>query len=680
MNKLFLFTACGIFSIAQLFAQNVGIGTNTPQTKLDINGALSARVSSLAAAASVTIPDNVTLFRLTKTAGGSNTALAVTTPKDGQFLTVINEDDNTATLNGYTILAGTAANPAVANFIYVGTGANPGWKVSGDNTPSGTGPQGPAGPQGPQGVAGADGATGPTGAKGATGAAGSNGTKGATGPTGPTGADGAKGATGAAGSNGTKGATGPTGPTGADGAKGATGAAGAAGTKGATGPTGPTGADGAKGATGAAGSNGTKGATGPTGATGFLGAGTAAGNTTYWNGTTWVLNSANIYNNGSNVGIGTTIPDALFSIGANGSGSAGTTGGNQLLLGGAYNTGVNVGGKKLYITNYDNDGATVYPIYIDDENNFVDFWIMNRLSQAGLPTMYFAGNTGIGITSPSSILDIGSTSDAVTDTKALTVNSNGYAGIYLKGDLSNGSGEPGGSFVSFAQDNGGVEGIIGEINTAGTDGSGRTFAGTSGNSMLVGNKYNGSLHFGTNNTVRMTIANSGGVTINDLAGNGTRQVFADNSGKLITGTTNSSIHSVKQTTDISTASSAFSDMGSLALTFTPSHSTVYVFFSAGVDVSNFTQAWGAFRVLKGSTSVAGTNVVLEDFDEDHYGDFYQASAANPAINGIPVSVTVGVSTTFKVQWRISRLWGSASMVCYPSSVPDNAHAVLTIME
>lgn len=43
-------------------------------------------------------------------------------------------------------------------------------------------------------------------------------------------------------------------------------------------------------------------------AKGTLSDGSAAGNTPYWNGTSWVTNSSNIYNNGSNVGIGTSSP------------------------------------------------------------------------------------------------------------------------------------------------------------------------------------------------------------------------------------------------------------------------------------------------------------------------------------------------------------------------------------
>ena len=119
---------------------------------------------------------------------------------------------------------------------------------------SANGPQGPAGPQGLTGPAGPIGLTGPAGTKGATGA------------------------------------TGLTGPTGA------TGLAGPAGPMGATGATGKIGATGATGATGAA------------GATGLLSPGTAAGNTPFWNGTAWITNSSNIFNNGGSVGIGMATP------------------------------------------------------------------------------------------------------------------------------------------------------------------------------------------------------------------------------------------------------------------------------------------------------------------------------------------------------------------------------------
>jgi hypothetical protein len=61
------------------------------------------------------------------------------------------------------------------------------------------------------------------------------------------------------------------------------------------------------------------GATGPAGPAGFLANGTSAGNTPYWNGTAWIVNNSNIFNNGANVGIGTTTPTSKLEV--NGAGT-----------------------------------------------------------------------------------------------------------------------------------------------------------------------------------------------------------------------------------------------------------------------------------------------------------------------------------------------------------------------
>ena len=156
----------------------------------------------------------------------------------------------------------------------------------------------------------APGAQGPTGQQGNQGPTGPSGAAGANGTTGATGATGLQGPTGANGNTGVNGATGPAGATGATGI-GLTGASGPAGNTGANGATGATGPNGLTGATGPSGPNGV---TGPTGATGFLPAGSAIGNTTYWDGTQWVVNSSNIYNAGGNVGIGTTAPGYTLQV------------------------------------------------------------------------------------------------------------------------------------------------------------------------------------------------------------------------------------------------------------------------------------------------------------------------------------------------------------------------------
>jgi hypothetical protein len=107
------------------------------------------------------------------------------------------------------------------------------------------------------------------------------------------------------------------GPSGTTGSTGPTGTAGASGITGSTGPSGTTGSAGtagSTGSTGAAGPSGTTGVAGVTGATGVLPNGSAAGNTPYWNGTSWVVNSSNIYNNGGNVGVQTNNPLSAFEV------------------------------------------------------------------------------------------------------------------------------------------------------------------------------------------------------------------------------------------------------------------------------------------------------------------------------------------------------------------------------
>jgi uncharacterized protein (TIGR02145 family) len=55
---------------------------------------------------------------------------------------------------------------------------------------------------------------------------------------------------------------------------------------------------------------GPQGPQGIQGQQGFLSNGTNAGNSPYWNGSQWVVNGTNFYNNGSNIGIGTSTPNA----------------------------------------------------------------------------------------------------------------------------------------------------------------------------------------------------------------------------------------------------------------------------------------------------------------------------------------------------------------------------------
>jgi len=61
------------------------------------------------------------------------------------------------------------------------------------------------------------------------------------------------------------------------------------------------------------------------GTNGGLADGAAAGNTPYWNGTSWITNSSNIFNNGDKVGINTATPDRLLEVHSDITYSAGIT-------------------------------------------------------------------------------------------------------------------------------------------------------------------------------------------------------------------------------------------------------------------------------------------------------------------------------------------------------------------
>lgn len=89
---------------------------------------------------------------------------------------------------------------------------------------------------------------------------------------------------------------------------------------GAPGPTGPQGLPGdigmtgPQGPTGATGLQGPAGLPGPQGPAGLLLNGSDAGNTPYWDGASWIVNTSNIYNNGDNVGINTASPESKLHI------------------------------------------------------------------------------------------------------------------------------------------------------------------------------------------------------------------------------------------------------------------------------------------------------------------------------------------------------------------------------
>jgi hypothetical protein len=87
--------------------------------------------------------------------------------------------------------------------------------------------------------------------------------------------------------------------------------------------------------------------------------------------------------------------------------------GKQLVLAGPFGSTFNSGNAvKLLIADYDNDpGANIYPIYVEDENNIVDFFLRKAgANPPGPASAYFGGNLGLGVLEPSTKLDISTSS------------------------------------------------------------------------------------------------------------------------------------------------------------------------------------------------------------------------------------------------------------------------------
>ena len=223
--------------------------------------------------------------------------------------------------NGLNALVKTTVEPASANCVAGGTKVETGLDANNNGLLDLAEINGAQttyvcnGVQGAQGIQGVAGQIGPTGATGATGA---------TGPIGLTGPAGVAGNNGINGTNGTAVLNGNTNPTAGTGVNGDFYINTASNTlfgpkANGTWPAGVSlvGPTGATGATGPAGTAGPVGATGPQGIQGLAGlltSGTNSGNTPYWNGSQWVVNNSNIFNNGGNVGFGTSSPTEKLQV------------------------------------------------------------------------------------------------------------------------------------------------------------------------------------------------------------------------------------------------------------------------------------------------------------------------------------------------------------------------------
>jgi len=157
--------------------------------------------------------------------------------------------------------------------------------------------------------------------------------------------------------------------------------------------------------------------------------------------------------------------------------------------------------------------------------------------------------------------------------------------------------------------------------------------------------------------------------------------------QTVKGTTNTTIYAYLDTV-------SFTDMNSMTITFTPNHSTVYLSFSAAGYVSPLINNTAAttnqtavyFRVRNGSTTLGHTISVASDYDFDDIFGEAVLTAWNAHFTMFPVTVTPGVSTTLKIQWRADTTLGNFSpsttnpiVYCTPAT-DAFSHRSLTIFD
>jgi len=145
----------------------------------------------------------------------------------------------------------------------------------------------------------------------------------------------------------------------------------------------------------------------------------------------------------------------------------------------------------------------------------------------------------------------------------------------------------------------------------------------------------------------------------------------------VTGVTGSAaiIHTITGTTDASILVATWTDMPQMLITFTPSKPNAIILFTASGYDNMAGQEVAYARIVKDGVSLLGTNTITSDNDGTFGGI---VTSWNLGIN-YPVSLTVGVATTIKVQWRTYQ--AVATLYNYIVSDPDKTcHRTLTIYE
>lgn len=235
-----------------------------------------------------------------------------------------------------------------------------------------------------------------------------------------------------------------------------------------------------------------------------------------------------------NVGIGLNNPSTLLHVGGDArigeltddDGSIPGEGSRLYFSGGddwpAWNSD---NSDAIYLVRYnaDNDNSQLRLSVGDNGQNTDKFEF--GYTNAGIwnPQVVFetGGNVGIGTTTPTEHLVVGNT--VSTNDEKIKITSNADAMLELIADNDN-STETDNAGILFSQDGADIQYFIGTCGELDKDPFGNAFPGIMQNSLVIGNIYNVAdpnqyIHFGTDDSVRMTIHENGNIGIGETSPN-----------------------------------------------------------------------------------------------------------------------------------------------------------------
>lgn len=131
---------------------------------------------------------------------------------------------------------------------------------------------------------------------------------------------------------------------------------------------------------------------------------------------------------------------------------------------------------------------------------------------------------------------------------------------------------------------------------------------------------------------------------------------------------------VRGTTDVSTASSTYSDIPQMTITYTPTNATNFVTFAgSGTYVGTvYAAMWAQFRVVVNGTPVATTNATVGEGDDiDGFFNGWNHSLT------VPITVTPGSPVTVTIQWEF---FPQTNQVLYNYPSVEAHYRTLTILD